>query len=201
MKFRLFITALLSAVVIFGCDQKPESTETQTEGRIVVTGSDGAVKMMRRQSQRFMALYPKSEIVIAGGGSKLGIAALNEGRARIAVVSRDLTSEEDSVIRLNGGKAKGYKIAHDGLAVIVNSGNSVRQLTFEQLEKIFTAAGPQGQELFNRTVSVLQSSLNTALMQVFTAFLILAIFATVANIFLTGVPGHNSKKPGPPSVK
>ena len=68
MKFRLFITALLSAVVIFGCDQKPESTETQTEGRIVVTGSDGAVKMMRRQSQRFMSLYPKSDIVIVGGG-------------------------------------------------------------------------------------------------------------------------------------
>jgi phosphate transport system substrate-binding protein len=138
MKFRLFITALLSAAVFFGCDQKPESTETQTEGRIVAAGADGAVKMMRRQSQRFMALYPKSEIVILGGGSKAGIVALNEGRARIAVVSRDLTAEEDSIIRLNGGKAKGYKIAHDGLAVIVNSRNSVRQLTFEQLEKIFT---------------------------------------------------------------
>ncbi len=67
-----------------------------------------------------------------------------------------------------------------------------------ELEKAFTAAGPQGQELFNQTVSVLQSSLNTALMQVFTAFLILAIFATVANLFLTGIPGHNIKKPGPP---
>lgn len=138
MRFRIILTALLSAAVILGCEQKPESTETQTSGRIIVTGSDGAAKMMRRQSQRFMALYPKSEIVVAGGGSKAGIVALNEGRARIAVVSRVLTTEEDSIIRLNGGKAKGYKIAHDGLAVIVNSGNSARQLTFEQLEKIFT---------------------------------------------------------------
>lgn len=138
MRSHIILTVLLLVTVFFGCDQKPESTETQTEGRIVVAGSDGAVKMMRRQSQRFMALYPKSDIVILGGGSKAGIVALNEGRARIAVVSRDLTAEEDSVIRLNGGKAKGYKIAHDGLAVIVNSGNQVRQLTFEQLEKIFT---------------------------------------------------------------
>jgi phosphate transport system substrate-binding protein len=138
MRSRIILTALLSAAVIFSCDQKPESTETQTSGRIVVAGSDGAVKMMRRQSRRFMALYPKSDIVVVGGGSKAGIVALNEGRARIAVVSRDLTAEEDSVIRLNGGKAKGYKIAHDGLAVIVNSGNQVRQLTFDQLGKIFT---------------------------------------------------------------
>ena len=137
MRFRLFLTTLLAAAVVSGCDQKPKSTETQTVGRIVVAGSDGAVKMMRRQSQRFMSLYPKSDIVIVGGGSKAGIVALNEGRARIAVVSRDLTAEEDSIIRLNGGKAKGYKIAHDGLAVIVNSGNTVRQLTVEQLEKIF----------------------------------------------------------------
>ena len=138
MRFPIFLTAILAAAVISGCDQKPRSTETQTEGRIVGAGSDGAVKRMRRQSQRFMATYPKSDIVVLGGGSKAGIVALNEGRARIAVVSRDLTAEEDSIIRLNGGNAKGYKIAHDGLAVIVNSGNAVRQLTFEQLEKIFT---------------------------------------------------------------
>jgi phosphate transport system substrate-binding protein len=138
MKFRIFLTAVLAAAAFLGCDQKPGSTETQTAGRIVVAGSDGAVKMMRRQSQRFMALYPKSDIVVVGGGSKAGIVALNEGRARIAVVSRDLTAEEDSIIRLNGGKAKGYKIAHDGLALIVNSGSAVRQLTFDQLERIFT---------------------------------------------------------------
>jgi hypothetical protein len=71
----------------------------------------------------------------------------------------------------------------------------------DQLEKIFLGAGPQGQELFNQTVSVLQSSLSTALMQVFTAFLILAVFATVANLFLTGIPQHNSKKTVPPSGK
>jgi phosphate transport system substrate-binding protein len=138
MEFRIFIMSALAAALFCGCDQKPVSTETQTSGRIVVAGSDGALKMMLRQSQRFMALYPKAEIVVVGGGSKAGIVALNEGRARIAVVSRDLTAEEDSIIKLNGGGAKGYKIAHDGLAVIVNSGNQVRQLTFAQLEKIFT---------------------------------------------------------------
>jgi phosphate transport system substrate-binding protein len=138
MKFRPAATLLLALLLSAGCNQGPQSTETQTSGRIVVVGSDGAWKMMRRQSQRFMALYPKAEVAVSGGGSKAGIIALNEGRARIAVVSRGLTPEEDSIIALNGGKAKAYKIAHDGLAVIVNSKNPVKQLTFEQLASIFS---------------------------------------------------------------
>lgn len=138
MKIRPVFVLLLCCLTLFGCEQGPQSTETQTSGRIVVTGSDGAAKMMRRQAQRFMALYPKAEVIVSGGGTTAGIIALNEGRARIAVVSRDLTPEEDSIISLNGGKAKVYKIAHDGLAVIVNAGNPVKQLTFDQLASIFS---------------------------------------------------------------
>lgn len=62
-----------------------------------------------------------------------------------------------------------------------------------QLEEIFIKAGPQGQELFGRTVSALQSSLCTALMQVFTAFLILAIMALITNLFLKGIPPVGSQ--------
>ncbi len=132
------LTLAFLAAAALGCQaQAPKLEETQTQGRILVKGSDATLKLMRRQSQAFMQLYPKAEIVIDGGGSKAGIAALNDGRARIAVMTRELTAQEDSIIRANGGQPKGYKIALDGLAVIVHKSNTVERLDIDQLAGIF----------------------------------------------------------------
>lgn len=129
----------LALLPLFGCGpQKNASDETQTAGKIVIKGEDAAIRMIRRESQSFMALYPKSNIAVDEGGSKAAIAALNEGRARIAVMNRPITRAEDSIIKANGGLAKEYKIAYDGLAVIVNSKNKIQRLDFEQLSGIFS---------------------------------------------------------------
>lgn len=136
-KLEIAICALAAAWML-GCQSQPRKPEeTQTQGRIVVKGADSVLKLMRRQSQAFMGLYQKAEIVVDGGGSKAGIAALNDGRARIAVMTRELTAQEDSIIRANGGQPKGYRIALDGLAVIVNRSNGVEKLDLEQLAGIF----------------------------------------------------------------
>lgn len=137
IKFWLYIGLIL--LPMLGCGpQNNKPDETQIAGRIVVKGEDVAIKMIRRESQSFMALYPKSAIAVDEGGSKAAIAALNEGRARIAVMNRPITSREDSIINANGGLAKEYKIAYDGLAVIVNSRNKTQRLDFEQLAGIFS---------------------------------------------------------------
>jgi phosphate transport system substrate-binding protein len=138
IKFWLYIGLALLALA--GCtpQNSSKSEETQTSGSIVVMCEDVVAKMVRRESQSFMALYTKSSVAIDEGGSKAAIAALNEGRARIAVMNRPVTPAEDSIIRANGGRSKEYKIAYDGLAVIVNSRNSVKRLDFSQLEDIFS---------------------------------------------------------------
>ena len=66
-----------------------------------------------------------------------------------------------------------------------------------RLDQIFKAAGPQGEELFNQTISTLQSALSTALTQVFAAFLIIAVLAIITNFFLKGIPPPQSRKAGP----
>ena len=66
-----------------------------------------------------------------------------------------------------------------------------------RLDQIFKAVGPQGQELFDQTISTLQSALSTALTQVFAAFLIIAVLAIITNFFLKGIPPPQSRKAGP----
>jgi len=136
---QLTTIGILLSIGLSACQGKTaRPAETQTQGRIIVKGSDSVLKMMRRQAQAFMQLYEKSEIVVDGGGSKAGIAALNEGQARIAVMTREITALEDSILKANGARPRGYKVAWDGLAVIVHYRNRVEKLDLEQLAGIFS---------------------------------------------------------------
>lgn len=139
MKKMLIAIILATVPFAMSCQSGPAtSKETGTAGAIMVKGSDSALKLMQREAQAFCAAYQQANVSVSGGGSTAGIIALNDGSARIAVLSREITPAEDSIIRLNGGAATGYKIALDGLTVIVNRSNRVPRLTFNQLERIFT---------------------------------------------------------------
>ena len=65
-------------------------------------------------------------------GSGKGIKALVEGKVTIAGASRSLEAEEKKQ------KLLGHTIAYDAIAVFVNKENPVKNLTKEQLKKIFT---------------------------------------------------------------
>lgn len=139
MRNRIIFILLLAAPLVLSCGRRPAGPkETGTAGTIVVKGSDSAAKLLLREAQAFCATYQGATVSVSGGGSTAGIIALNDGSARIAALAREITPAEDSIIRLNGGTTTGYKIALDGLTVIVNRNNRVPRLTFAQLERIFT---------------------------------------------------------------
>jgi MFS family permease len=79
----------------------------------------------------------------------------------------------------------------DNPQVLVNSGART------QLQQLFEGLGAQGQELFNQTMLTLQNALNTALTQVFAAFLVIAVLALIVNFFLKGIPKSRDKQAGP----
>lgn len=79
-----------------------------------------------------------ASISITGGGTGTGINALLNGTIDIAQSARELSADEKLKLK-NAGKAVTEKIiAFDALAIIVNPGNRVSQLTMQQLEGIFT---------------------------------------------------------------
>jgi phosphate transport system substrate-binding protein len=101
-----------------------------------------------------MALYPKASIRVEGGGTLVGLSELLNGRAEVAVVSRDLTEEE---IRL-AAEAKfdpfPFKFAIDGLAVVVHEKNPVEDLTLDQLRDLFSGRVGSWAELGGADVPV-----------------------------------------------
>src|SRR5438477_288128 len=82
------------------------------------------------------AQHPDLNISVTGGGSGTGIAALINGTADLANASRAITPEEIAKAKANGITPVQHVIARDAIAVLVNPGNPVNQLTLPQLSAL-----------------------------------------------------------------
>jgi len=64
----------------------------------------------------------------------------------------------------------------------------------DALQSMFLGLGPQGEALFETTLTTLRESLSSALTQVFMVFLGITLLALVVNLFLKGVPPYRPKE-------
>jgi phosphate transport system substrate-binding protein len=130
MVLMLAVTAL-SACARPADDNQPGTTEPGTqEQNITVNGSTSVQPLAEELAKAYKAKNPNVTIDVQGGGSGVGIKSANDGVVDIGMSSRELKSEEKGL--------KEYKIAIDGIAVIVNPANTVTNLTLEQIQKIYT---------------------------------------------------------------
>lgn len=85
-----------------------------------------------------MKKNPKVSIQITGGGSGTGIAALLNGTAMLANISRELKDGEIEHARELNVEPMKFRVALDGIALIVNPSNPIDSLTLIQIRKIFS---------------------------------------------------------------
>lgn len=103
-----------------------------------IKGSDTCLPLSQKEAESFMKKHSGSAITVTGGGSGVGFSALMSGTTDIAQASRSMKMDEKLKLKEAGKAYKETVIAYDALAVIVNKGNAVSQLTREQLADIFT---------------------------------------------------------------
>jgi len=106
---------------------------------LVIKGSDTlGAKLVPQLAEAYKASHPGTSFSIAAEGSTTGIAAIVDGTADIGMASRRAFPTEVSAASANGRTLKPTIVAYDGIAVIVNTANSVTALTKKQIEGIFT---------------------------------------------------------------
>lgn len=107
-----------------------ESAANGKRGRITVNGSTSVQPLAEELAKAFKEKNPAAVIDIQGGGSGVGIKSAADGVVDIGMSSRYLKQEEKSL--------KEFKIAVDGIAVIVNPENEVKGLSVEQILGIYS---------------------------------------------------------------
>ena len=127
------LCAVVMALSLFaGCGQKANDNGTTTGGTVSTDGSTSMEKVIGALGESFMEANSGTTFAYNPTGSGSGIQAVSEGRCDIGLSSRALKDDE---------KASGLKettLALDGIAIIVNPQNPVKDLSLEQIAKIYT---------------------------------------------------------------
>ncbi len=111
----------------------------QADTKLVIKGSDTlGAKLVPQLAEAYKASHPGISFSIAAEGSTTGLAAIIDGTADIGMSSRRAFGTEVSAASANGRTLKPTIVAYDGIAIIVNTSNSVAKLSKKQIEGIFT---------------------------------------------------------------
>ncbi|HNX57105.1 MAG TPA: phosphate ABC transporter substrate-binding protein [Prolixibacteraceae bacterium] len=127
---KLAIVAILLGFIGFAFSPAPE--------RITVKGSDTMVILAQKWAEVYMKSNSNVAIQVTGGGSGVGISALINGATDIANASRKMKpTEKDKLKERYNTMGVEVACAKDGITVYLHPTNKVKELTVEQLGKIF----------------------------------------------------------------
>ena len=135
--FVLVTTLVITPMLISGCSRRDNSTGSEQK-LITIKGSDTMVHLASSWAETFMMQNPDIEVSVTGGGSGTGIAALLNGTTDICAASRKIKDKELQLALEKNIHPHEIAVAKDGIAVVVHPNNPVKELTLEQLSKIFT---------------------------------------------------------------
>ncbi len=126
----LLILAGVAAVFLMGGGGDETST-------IVQRGSDTMLELMQDCAEQFNGDYANITVEVTGGGSGTGIAGLINGQVDVAQASREIKESELQNAQDNGVDPLRFRVAVDGIAVIVHENNPLSNMTTEDLRGIY----------------------------------------------------------------
>ena len=134
VRWVLGLATMLVLSLLTSCQERyPPQT-----GSIQLKGSETLRPLLTMCAEDFMARRPHIDVMVQGGGSGGGIAALLHGMVDVAMASRELTAKEQLYANQQGLQIRTFDLALDGIAVVVHPDNPVEALTTEDLRDIFT---------------------------------------------------------------
>ncbi len=129
MKKLGIIVALVLVIAATWGFSKTKSSDTKIE-KLVLTGSSTVAPLAAEIGKRFESLHANVRVDVQTGGSSRGVSDARAGLADIGMASRALKEDEKDLL--------GFTIALDGISVILNKANPVKELNKQQIIDIYT---------------------------------------------------------------
>ncbi len=133
---KLISTSILLSVIIVGCgnassNEINDEVSSNNKITISISGSTSVGPLMGKLAEKYEKDNSNVSIEINEVGSSAGIKDAINGVSDIGMSSRELKSEEASEV-------KPTTIAYDGIAIITNKNNPIKNLTMNEIKDIYT---------------------------------------------------------------
>ena len=123
---KLIILLLLTLVATTAC--------ANNGSKITIVGSSAMQLLAEQAGNDYRLSHSNSNIVVQGGGSGTGLSQVQAGAVQIG--TSDVFAETQKGIQAN--KLKDYRVAVVGIVPIVNKDVGIKNITTNELSKIFT---------------------------------------------------------------
>ena len=135
-KLKLMVGALLVTMVgatFVGCGSNSENNTASSKDTttISISGSTSVGPLMEKIQEKYEEEKNNVTLEIQQNGSGAGIKDVISGISEIGMSSRELKDEEK-------GSVQGTTVAYDGIALLVNPENPVKNISLEDVKKIYT---------------------------------------------------------------
>jgi phosphate transport system substrate-binding protein len=125
-------------------------------GQLNIAGSTTVKPIVDKAAEAYQKLHPETQFAVGAGGSGQGIKLAGSGEVQIGMSSRDLKSEEKTQYpNLNS-----VKIGLDGIAIVVNAANPVKQITAQQVVDVYTGKITNWKDLGGQDAPITLISVN-----------------------------------------
>lgn len=156
------LSVFIFLLAIGGCSKRDKQTSLNKKS-FTIKGSDTMVHLMSTLAEAYMKKNSGMQVSVTGGGSGTGIAALINGTTDICASSRDMQQKEKDDAKSKNINPVEKIIAYDGIAVIVNPDNPIKEMTVDQIKKIYTGVTKSWKDLGgpDETITILSRESNS----------------------------------------
>ncbi|TQR19539.1 PstS family phosphate ABC transporter substrate-binding protein [Psychrobacillus vulpis] len=156
-KYLLMTTMVGSALALGACGNASTSETTETpaaetekpqeetavlEGKVAGDGSSTVAPIMEAIVEEYAAVQNKVQVTVGVSGTGGGFEKFIAGSTDFANASRPIKDEEKEKLAAAGIDFTEFKVAYDGLSLVVNKDNTwVDSLTVEDLKKMWVEDG------------------------------------------------------------
>ena len=151
LKFKFL--SIFCFLLLFSCQNKSKDkfTDTYSSGVIPIAVDENFQPIIQEEIDVFEALFPKTGIVPNYTNEVNAINLLLKDSVRLVIATRPLSSNEENYLKSKKFSPHSYKLATDGIALIINNHNPDSLITLNDIRKILTGEVLNWKEIYPKS--------------------------------------------------
>ncbi|MGE5430096.1 MAG: PstS family phosphate ABC transporter substrate-binding protein [Syntrophomonadaceae bacterium] len=138
-KFKLTLPVIFILSFLFGCrSENPKESDTPTTGKITISVDETFKPVIDSEIDTFEKIYEYAKIDVNYRPEAEAMADLLSDSARLVILTRKFTKEENSYFEKREIAPIVRKIAYDAIAVIVNNANTDTLMSMQNFRDIMS---------------------------------------------------------------